>query len=80
MLYRTFLAAAIMTLVATPGASKEKKEVDRSEMVCRRDIQTNTRFTKRICHTRDEWEAIAENAKRDASKMINRPAINPVGD
>lgn len=63
--------AAMLAAVQEPP--KQPKPEDR--LVCRYDARTGTRFKTRVCHTRGEWDAIAESAQRQAHEMADRPII-----
>ena len=71
--FGTILVVAAMTLSAPASAGSETK--DGAKLVCKREAKTGTRFPKKTCHTRAQWDQIAEQNKRDAQEMINRPII-----
>lgn len=54
--------------MAQPSAAIEKQ-------VCKSRGQTGTRFRKKTCRTAQQWEQMAETAKRNAGDMINRPNV-----
>ena len=54
---------------ATADATKDK-------MICKRTQRTGTRFYTKVCKTAGQWEALAEQHKRDAHEMIDRPQVN----
>lgn len=66
-------ALLAVAVAGTPVVPVVKKANDR--LVCKSEARTGTRFTTRICKTKDEWEAISEQNIRDAHDMINRPVI-----
>jgi hypothetical protein len=76
---RKFLFALVaLSLASGPavaGGAKSGKQ-DGQEMVCKRQANTGTRFAKKICHTRAQWEEITEAAKRAAAEDLNKPTVN----
>ena len=54
----------------------ERLKRDPAAVVCKADAKTNTRFSKRTCRTRAEWQQIAEQGRRDAEDMINKPGFD----
>lgn len=80
MLIRKIAIAALAILAAANAGAKDKKPVDPQEVLCKSTMPTGTRFPKKVCHTRETWEEIAENAKRQGAEMINRPVIAPPGN
>lgn len=46
--------------------------LDPNEEVCRRVKQTTTRFTKKVCMTRQQWADMASNAKKNTSELQQR--------
>lgn len=74
------LIAASALLASTPAApafaaDTGAKEKASEKMVCKRRLKTGTRFPSKTCRTAEQWDQIAEQNKRDASEMINRPMI-----
>lgn len=63
------LAAVSVDATATADATKDK-------MICKRTQRTGTRFYTKVCKTAGQWEALAEQHKRDAREMIDRPQVN----
>jgi hypothetical protein len=61
-------AASSVDERATADAAKDK-------MICKRSQRTGTRFYSKVCKTAGQWEAQAEQHKRDASELINRPQV-----
>jgi hypothetical protein len=63
---RLVLVVPALLLLATPALAKDKadKPADPDKKVCRSLEQVGTMFSKRICHTAEEWKAIdGANAK-----------------
>ena len=48
---------------------------DPDKMICKRQAETGTRFQRRICYTKSQWDQIEEAHKRAAREMIDRPVI-----
>jgi hypothetical protein len=44
-------------------------------MICKRQKKTGTRFESKICKPASVWEAMAEENRRSAAEMANRPQI-----
>ena len=54
---------------ASSGSSSAKKD----EVICKIITITGSRLPmrKRICNTRQQWEEMEEEARREAAKMVN---------
>jgi hypothetical protein len=50
---------------------------DGATMICKHKPPTNTRFATRTCHTRAEWDTIAEQNRRGAEEWIGGMKANP---
>lgn len=75
------LAAAASLLPATAAlaqaAGGEEAAVNpKDKMVCKRTQRTGTRFYDQTCKTVGQWEAIAEESRRNLSEQTNRPQQN----
>ena len=53
-----------------------EKKKDGSELICKREKQTTTRFTKQTCMTKEQWDAMAEDNRKNYSEMRDRPVID----
>ncbi len=62
------VAGADQSAAKAAPAEATDGEVDMSEVVCRKEQTTGTRFAKKICRTRQEWE--------DAAKAGGNPIDN----
>jgi hypothetical protein len=60
--------------VVPPAASESPQAAEK--MVCKRLVQTGTRFKTRICKPKGEWDAEREASARSAKEMIDRPVVN----
>ncbi len=49
---------------------------DPQQRVCKHQKQTGTRFAKKTCRTRAEWEAVTEASRREAAESFNKPVIS----
>ena len=56
-----------------PLANEASPETE--DLVCKTQAGTGTRFKKKTCMTRAQWEAIAEQNKRDYAASRDRPTI-----
>ena len=77
---RAFGAMVAVTAVAAsaaaafdPGRATDARNGD--QVVCRNSAKAGTRLVTRICLTRAEWAAIAENGRRTASEIFDRRSI-----
>lgn len=76
-----FLVAAIVasTPVAaqTPvSASEAARAADDNEVVCKKQTDTGSRFQKKTCRTRAQWEQMRIQQQRDLREHIDRPLVN----
>lgn len=74
MITRHALAALLAVSLALPVMAKDKAKGS-DEVICKTEAKTGTRFRTRDCRTRAQWEAQAEQHRRDAKEMIDRPII-----
>jgi len=62
-----------------PEQGKEAKENDENEIICRREAVVGSKFKKKICGTRKQWEDLANRARQDAQDMQRRgKGVEPV--
>lgn len=73
-LWPTISLALAATAVAATAAPSDVTR-DPNEVVCKRDKRVNSRVPTRVCHTRSEWDAIAEENKRAYAEQRDRPVI-----
>lgn len=72
-------SASLLAAIPAPASANDSatKAVDsKDKMVCKRTQKTGTRFHSQTCKTAAQWEALAEQNKRDASEWINRPSVS----
>jgi Spy/CpxP family protein refolding chaperone len=79
MMNRILFAASSFALVATasiPAHANEQKPNDpKKQTICKSHPKTNSRFQERTCYTREQWDQMTEQNKRNASEMIDRPYV-----
>lgn len=73
------LAAAVSLLPAVPALAL-KPESDtaadpKDRVICKRTQKTGTRFQKEICKTAAQWDALAEQHRRDLAETVDRPQV-----
>ena len=76
---RTFAALVLSTALSLPAialAQGEPNKTDPDALVCKNQKKTGTRFATKICHTRKQWEEIAEANKRGFAESRDRPAVD----
>ena len=76
-------SVAQATTTATAGAAS-KPAPDPNKIVCKDEELTGSRFTRRVCKTRAQWEAkqdAADNYKREIEDRngLNGPQVGPFG-
>ncbi len=67
------LGLALLWLLPPPVNARRADDPDK--VVCKSQALVGTRFHTRICHTRRDWEKLAEEHKRMAREMIDKPII-----
>ena len=73
------MSALLASAIApAPLAAAAKK--DGQKMICKSQPGTGSRFGKRICHTRAEWEVIREEAQRNYSEDVRTRYMNTCKD
>lgn len=76
MLLTPSLAFVILQGTTPIVVEAERLRQNPTQVVCKQTAKTNTRFAKRTCRTRAEWDQIAEQNRRDAEDMINKPGFD----
>lgn len=56
----------------------EKEAEDDSKMICRRTAVTGSKFKKRICATKYEWEKLRERSQDTTREFQNNKGLEPV--
>lgn len=73
---RAIILAIGLALAAGPAQADEapaaKAKDDADKVVCKKEVVPNSRFTKRTCMTKAEWEQRTETAMRALRDVQNR--------
>ena len=77
---KTALVGLVVAALAGPAlAQAEAPAKDPDQVICKHEKKVNSRFTTQTCHTRADWDAIAEANKRAFGEQRDRPSIVPPG-
>ena len=71
----TAVLATAGAFAATPAAAAEGADA-KQRVICKQQVRTGTRFPKKTCMSKGEWDAAAEQAKRQAAEEFSRPRIS----
>ncbi|MDQ0463598.1 hypothetical protein QO010_001369 [Caulobacter ginsengisoli] len=64
--------AAPAVLAAAPAAAPAPAAPDDpNRVVCVKEPQAGTLFTRKICHTREEWKKLQEDRRRNADRLLD---------
>lgn len=77
-IFCTVVVAAALLQSAPALAEKDSDATvvnPKDRMVCKRTQRTGTRFDTKVCKTAGQWEAIAEEHRRNVGELANRPII-----
>jgi hypothetical protein len=79
MIARSSVAVIMMTLAARAVAAEPATPPTpiKDPVVCRSDQTTGTRFAKRVCMKKSEWDGQSEAARANAHDTIDARLINP---
>lgn len=80
--FLTAIAVAAAVMPADPSTApveRPRASTAPDRQVCKSQPRTGTRFQSKICKTRRQWEAEAEQARRDVADHVNAPRPNPAG-
>ena len=69
--------AQVATPAAQTVAAASAAKPDKPKQICKTETQTGSNFSKRICHTAEEWKAM-NDAARDQSDAF-RACKNGMG-
>ena len=69
LIIRIFMIALMSAAAVSPAAAEVNNP---DKMVCKSTTKAGTRVPARKCMTAGEWDALAEQAKRDAAESFNR--------
>jgi hypothetical protein len=70
-----FLSVVALTVGASPGYGASRSQDQNEKVTCKISKQTGTRFPKKTCRTKADWNAAEENAKRGAAEVFNAPRV-----
>jgi len=87
MMLLSFAGLAWPLKAAAPTDPRDKEAAaaaSDNEIVCKYQAKTGSRFKKKDCRTRLQWDQLSVQHQRDAKEMIDRPHIcggggNPEG-
>ena len=65
---------------AAPASTPSNPAADDNKVICKQQKASGTRFAKKKCMTKAQWDLMAEQHRRDAEEWLNKPTINPPGD
>lgn len=70
------LAAAVLT---APAFAESPDRADESKPICKAIKEIESRIPKRVCRTREEWEALTRQAREDLSTngSLSRREVPP---
>lgn len=69
------VVALALGLPPLPGDAVSANSEDGEKMVCKYQLQTGTRFKKKVCMTAAQWEEMAEQHRSGAKELVDRPQI-----
>lgn len=72
----TVLMFATANPAPPPAPPPAKTESDQERVICRSET-VGTRFKKRVCHTKAEWEQIAKDSQAAVKEIQERPGVVP---
>ena len=80
MVRHSVLALAATFVIGSAAIAQDAAPVDPDKKICRRDVATGSVMTKRICHTKAEWDAMSAQAAKDRDRVLDQErARNNVG-
>jgi len=68
-------ALAVAALTAGSYAFSQPALSDDQRIICKQTPKSGSRFMRRLCGTKAEWERMTEQHKRAYSEIQNRPTI-----
>lgn len=70
------VTASLLGVAPTLAAKDDAAAVNpKDKMVCKRTQRTGTRFQEKMCKTVGQWDAIAEEHRRNLNETVDRPQI-----
>lgn len=76
------VAAVVATLTLShyvpAGAAEGPSGSDSDKLICKTAPKTGSRFPEKVCKTKQEWDAIAQQARTDLQKgqQVPPPPVN----
>jgi hypothetical protein len=61
--------AQVATPASTSAPAPAAAQPEKAKQVCRQQSQTGSNFSKRVCHTAEEWKQISAAAKSDTDAL-----------
>jgi hypothetical protein len=82
LMITTFLALALLTEAAVSAAPASANQPDPLDKVkCQRQIETGSLVkARKICRTVREWNSVADSARSDTDRLINRRGSSTKGN
>ena len=74
------LAAPALAMSPVPAGAASAEPPDEQKFVCKQDAKAGSRFAKKICKSKAQWELLAEEHKRAAKDLVDRAKINTCKD
>jgi hypothetical protein len=73
----TAISATLLLLAAVdPAPAPAKPDPDQERVICKNET-IGTRFKKRVCRTKAEWEQITKDSQAAVKEIQERPGIVP---
>ena len=73
-----FFVAMMAQAAATPTSSPAAPVDPLDKIRCQREIETGSLVkSKRVCHTRREWQRISDDAQAEADRLNKHTAVVP---
>lgn len=63
-----------------PAANANPRASEENVIVCKYAIKTGTRFKRKTCRTRAQWDAITENSRDTVKDIVDRPQTKLGGE
>ena len=76
--------ASASTTAPSPPPKASNNALDPDKVICRQEADTGSRFEKRICHTRAQWDEMSAHAQEMQRQNSQRAGLgvtqsNPMG-
>lgn len=76
----TLSAAPIVPQQGNLGPTANARPGPEATVVCKYAIKTGTRFKRKTCRTRAQWDAISENSRDMVKGLVDRPEAKLLPD